>query len=239
MASLHVSELDVRIQAAHILQGVSLALPAGKTLAIVGHNGAGKTTLVRAIMGLTGGIFGGSINFDGRDITRLAAWERPNVGLCYVPQSRRIFPSLTVEEHLLVASRPGRAGMRAWTRENLYDLFPNLAARRKQRGGLSGGEQQMLAIARALMGNPRTIILDEPTEGLSPAMVGRVHSTLTQIKGEGIGVVLVEQDIKFAAAIADSVCIQSAGRIVLQADGLGESDIAKALSASSGFTNGA
>lgn len=95
----------------------------------------------------------------------------------------------------------------------------------------------MLAIARALMGNPRTIILDEPTEGLSPAMVSRVHSTLAQIKSEGIGIVLVEQDIKFAAAIADSVCIQSAGRIVLQADGLGESDISKALSASSGFTN--
>ncbi len=238
MTALLVKDLNVRIQAAHIIQGVSLSVPQGETLALIGHNGVGKTTLARAIMGLTGGIFGGSIVFDGRDITQLTAWERPNAGLCYVPQSRRIFPSLTVEEHLLVAARPGRAGTRAWTREDMYDLFPNLAARRKQRGGLSGGEQQMLAIARALMGNPKMVIMDEPTEGLSPAMVGRVQTTLNQIKSEGIGVLVVEQNINFAAAVADRVSVQNAGRIVFEGVGLGELEISKALSASSGFTSG-
>jgi branched-chain amino acid transport system ATP-binding protein len=238
MKALVVDTLNVRIQAAHIIQGISLTVPQGQTLALIGHNGVGKTTLVRAIMGLTGGIFGGSIVFDGRDITKLPAWERPNTGLCYVPQSRRIFPSLTVEEHLLVAARPGRPGTRAWSCQDMYDLFPNLASRRKQRGGLSGGEQQMLAIARALMGNPKMVIMDEPTEGLSPAMVGRVQSTLNQIKGEGIGVLVVEQNIKFAAAVADKVCVQNAGRIVFQGIGLSEFDISKALSASSGFKSG-
>ncbi len=238
MTALSVRELNVRIQGAHIIQGVSLVLEQGETLALIGHNGVGKTTLVRAIMGLTGGLFGGSITFDGRDITQLPAWERPNSGLCYVPQSRRIFPSLTVEEHLLVAERAGRPGTRAWTRQDMYDLFPNLAERRKQRGGLSGGEQQMLAIARALMGNPKTIILDEPTEGLSPAMVGRVRNTLNQIKEEGIGVLVVEQNINFAAAVADRVCVQNAGRIVFHGKGLSESEISQALSASSGFVSG-
>lgn len=238
MPALRVNDLNVWIQAAHIIQGMSLVVAQGESLALIGHNGVGKTTLVRAIMGLTGGILGGSIVFDGRDITLLPAWERSNSGLCYVPQSRRIFPSLTVEEHLLVAVRPGKPGTRAWTREDMYDLFPNLAERRNQRGGLSGGEQQMLAIARALMGNPKTVILDEPTEGLSPAMVGRVQQTLKQIKSEGIGVLVVEQNIKFAAAIADRVCVQSAGRIVFQGDGLSESDISKALSASSGLSSG-
>jgi len=238
MTALHVHELHVRIQSAHIIQGVTLKVAQGETLALIGHNGVGKTTLVRAIMGLTGGISDGSITFGGRDITQLPAWERPNSGLCYVPQSRRIFPSLTVEEHLLVAERPGRPGTRAWTFDDMYSLFPNLAARRKQRGGLSGGEQQMLAIARALMGNPTTIILDEPTEGLSPAMVGRVQNTLNQIKSEGIGVLVVEQNINFAASIADRVCVQNAGRIVFEGARLTEFEISQALSASSGFTSG-
>ena len=239
MSALSVDRLNVRIQAAHVIQGVSLAVPEGKTLALVGHNGVGKTTLVRTIMGLTGGIFSGSIVYGDLNLTHLPGWERPKAGLCYVPQSRRIFPSLTVEEHLLVATRPARYGTRAWKAQDMYDLFPNLAARRQQRGGLSGGEQQMLAIARALMGNPKTVILDEPTEGLSPAMVGRVLSTLQQIKGEGISILLVEQDIKFVAALADSVCVQSAGRIVWQGHEIGEADIARALSASSGLEIGA
>lgn len=238
MGELSINGLQVRLQTAHIIQGVSLIVPQGKTLALVGHNGAGKTTLVRAIMGLTGSISGGTILFGGHDMTKLPAWERASAGLCYVPQSRRIFPSLTVEEHLTIAARPGRARMRAWTQKDMFELFPNLASRRKSRGGLSGGEQQMLAIARALMGNPGTIILDEPTEGLSPAMVGRVQDTLKQIKAEGIGILLVEQNLAFAAAIADSVCVQHAGRIVFQGTGLREPEIARALNANTGFMNG-
>ena len=235
MSDLIVSRLHVAMEGAHIIQDVSLRVPRGTTIAVAGHNGAGKTTLVRSIMGLAGTILSGQIHFAGAEITASPAWTRAACGLCYVPQSRRIFPSLTVEEHLLVAQRPPREAMRRWTQQDIFDLFPNLASRRKSRGGLSGGEQQMLAIARALVGNPLTIILDEPTEGLAPAIITRVLDALKQLKREGLGILLVEQNYRFAASLADEVYIQQAGRIVFHGASLDAGQIAAAAAGATGF----
>lgn len=229
MNGLEVTDLHVTLEGARIIQGVTIHVPHRRAIALLGHNGAGKTTLVRSIMGLAGDIEAGSIHWDGTEITQAQPWDRAKYGLCYVPQARRLFPSLTVDEHLDIASRPPRTGMRAWTREDIFHVFPNLERRRKQRGGLSGGEQQMLAIARALIANPRTIILDEPTEGLAPAIVARLAEVLEQLKADGIGIFLVEQDFRMAARIADTVYIQQAGRIVYQASGLDEAAIAHAI----------
>ena len=229
MSTLEIDDLHVRLFGAYIIQGVSLRVPAGGALALLGHNGAGKTTLVRTIMGLTGEVEAGRIGWDGADLTLLPPWVRPQRGLCYVPQSRRLFASLSVDEHLEVASQPPRLGTRVWTRADVFELFPNLERRRNQRGGLSGGEQQMLAIARALIANPRAIILDEPTEGLAPAIVSRLVDVMRQLKSEGIGIFLVEQNYKIAAAVADIICIQQAGRIVHQGTGLDEAAIADAM----------
>jgi branched-chain amino acid transport system ATP-binding protein len=220
MSILEVDDLHVRLSGAYIIQGISLRVPSGSAVALLGHNGAGKTTLVRAIMGLTGAIEAGRIRWDGADLTAKPPWTRPHRGLCYVPQSRRLFRSLTVEEHLAIAEQPPRPGVRAWTRADLFALFPNLERRRNQRSGLSGGEQQMLAIARALIANPRTIILDEPTEGLAPALVKRLVDVMHELKAEGIGIFLVEQDYRIAADIADTVCIQQSGQIVFQGEAL-------------------
>ena len=229
MSALEVEDLHVRLFGAYIIQGVTLRVPAGGALALLGHNGAGKTTLVRTVMGIGGEVEAGRIGWEGVDLTLLPPWVRPQRGLCYVPQSRRLFASLTVDEHLEVSEQPPRPGSRIWTRSDVFELFPNLQQRRNQRGGLSGGEQQMLAIARALIANPRTIILDEPTEGLAPAIVARLVDVMRQLKSEGIGIFLVEQNYRIAAAVADVVCIQQAGRIVYRGEGLDETAIVDAM----------
>lgn len=229
MSVLDIEDLHVRLFGAYIIQGVTVRVPAGGVLSLLGHNGAGKTTLMRAIMGIAGEVEGGLIKWDGVNVTSLPAWVRPHRGLCYVPQSRRLFHSLSVDEHLDVAAQPPRQGVRAWTRSDLFSLFPNLERRRNQRAGLSGGEQQMLAIARALIANPRTIIMDEPTEGLAPAIVARLVEVMRDLKSEGIGILLVEQDYRIAAAISDVICIQQAGRIVFQGSGLDEGAISEAM----------
>jgi branched-chain amino acid transport system ATP-binding protein len=228
VADLEVRNLHVRLEGAHILQGINISVPERRAIVLLGHNGAGKTTLVRSIMGLVGPIDGG-IYWRGADITASPPWKRVEYGISYVPQSRRLFPSLSVDEHLEIAKRAPRPDIRAWTREELYELFPNLKQRRNSRGGLSGGEQQMLAIARALIANPCTIILDEPSEGLAPSIVSRLVDILEQLKRDGIGILLVEQDFRIAARIADTIYIQQAGLVVFQGSGLSESDVASEI----------
>jgi branched-chain amino acid transport system ATP-binding protein len=193
-----------------VLDGVSLSLRSGATLAVLGRNGVGKTTLLSTIMGHTT-LHGGTIRFRGADITALPAYGRCRGGIGFVPQEREIFPSLTLEENLTVAARPGR-----WTLPRVYDFFPRLAERRRNRGNqLSGGEQQMLAIGRALMGNPLLLLMDEPLEGLAPVIVDALLSGLHRLKREdGLALLLVEQHARLALEFAECALILDRGAVV-------------------------
>ncbi len=197
-----------------VLEGVSLSLPPRGTLAVLGRNGVGKSTLLATIMGHTT-LHGGAITLDGRDIKRLAPHRRARLGLGWVPQEREIFRSLTVEENLAVAERPGR-----WTMARVYDLFPSLAERRRHYGNeLSGGEQQMLSIGRALMGNPTVLLLDEPLEGLAPVIVDTVLKSIERLKREDeLAILLVEQHARLALAETERVLILDRGKIVHQGE---------------------
>jgi len=193
-----------------VLDNVALSLPSGATLAVLGRNGVGKTTLLATIMGHTT-LHGGSISFQGQSITGVPAYERCRLGVGFVPQEREIFPSLTLEENLLVAARPGR-----WTLPRVYDFFPRLAERRHNRGNqLSGGEQQMLAIGRALVGNPLLVLMDEPLEGLAPVIVDALLAGLDRLKREDdLAVLLVEQHARLALEFAESALILDRGAVV-------------------------
>jgi branched-chain amino acid transport system ATP-binding protein len=237
MPDLLVNDIHAHLGGAYIIQGVTLQVQAGRTVVILGQNGAGKTTLVRALMGLTGPLSGGGIVWNDQDIARLPAWSRVDLGFGYVPQSRRIFPSLTVEENLRVASRADNGKVRRWTLAEVFALFPNLQERRHLRSGLSGGEQQMLAIGRALMGCPQLIILDEPTEGLSPAMVARVREVLLELKQGGYSILLIEQNFRFAAAVADDVYFMQSGRMVFHGQAMSEAQIAEVAEAKLGMSH--
>jgi branched-chain amino acid transport system ATP-binding protein len=195
-----------------VLEGVSLDLPRNGTLALLGRNGVGKSTLLGTIMGHTT-LHGGSIALDGRDIARLAPHRRARLGLGWVPQEREVFRSLTVEENLAIAERRGR-----WTLARVCDLFPALAERRRHYGNqLSGGEQQMLSIARALMGNPSMLLLDEPLEGLAPVIVDTVLKSIERLKREDeLGILLVEQHARLALAATERVVILDRGKVVHQ-----------------------
>ncbi len=209
---LQVQDLQVYYGESHALQGVSLTLQSG-VLSVVGRNGMGKTTLCNAIVGLMRPR-SGSIRFDGRDITGLEPHEIARLGIGYVPQGRRLWPSLSVDETLRLSSRSG-AGGSSWTVERVYATFPRLAERRGNGGGqLSGGEQQMLAIARALLSNPRLLIMDEPTEGLAPAIVAQVRDLLIRLAHEeDHSVFVVEQNIGVATSVSDQVAIMVNGRV--------------------------
>ena len=206
-------ELD-NVRAGHgetvVLEDVRLALGASETVSIIGRNGVGKSTLLATIMGHTT-LHGGRISSHGADISRLATYSRVTAGLGYVPQEREIFPSLSLRENLEVAARPG-----SWTIETVVDLFPRLAERADNRGNqLSGGEQQMLAIGRALIGNPTVLLMDEPSEGLAPVIVeelARAVKRLTQ--AGGLATVLVEQNSRLALDIAPRAVVMDRGRIV-------------------------
>jgi len=193
-----------------VLDGVSLSLRGGATLAVLGRNGVGKTTLLATIMGHTN-LHGGLIRFRDADLTRLPAYARCRAGIGFVPQEREIFPSLTLEENLAVAARPGR-----WTLARVYDFFPRLAERRRNRGNqLSGGEQQMLAIGRALMGNPSLLLMDEPLEGLAPVIVDALLAGLNRLKREDdLALLLVEQHARLALEFAEDVLILDRGAMV-------------------------
>ena len=193
-----------------VIDNVSLSLAPGATLALLGRNGGGKTTLFSTIMGHTT-MHGGSIRFNGEEISKLPPYRRALLGLALVPQEREIFKSLTVEENLVVAERAGR-----WSLQRVYEFFPSLARRRKNRGDqLSGGEQQMLAIGRALMGNPSFILMDEPMEGLAPVIVDAVLDGLERLKKEGdTALMLVEQHARLALDFAQDTIVLDRGRIV-------------------------
>ena len=193
-----------------VLEDIGFALAERGSLAVLGRNGVGKTTLLATIMGHTT-FHSGEMAFRGQPLTRMAAFERNRAGIGYVPQAREVFPSLTVEENLTVAGRPGR-----WTLERVYELFPRLAERRSHMGNqISGGEQQMLAIGRALMGNPTLLLMDEPLEGLAPIIVEAILKAMERlIREEALTVVLVEQSAKLALQVTESVLVLSRGRIV-------------------------
>jgi branched-chain amino acid transport system ATP-binding protein len=198
----------------HILHGVSFSLQSGGVLALLGRNGAGKTTCISTIIGFLKPR-DGEIRLFGESIEGLSPENISHLGIGLVPQGRRIFPSLTVQENLLVARQRETTTSTPWNVERIYGLFPRLRERDAQFAGtLSGGEQQMLAIGRALMGNPRVLLLDEPSEGLAPLIVAEVGSTIKRLKDEGQSIVLVEQNRKLALDVADQAVILNTGRCV-------------------------
>jgi branched-chain amino acid transport system ATP-binding protein len=192
-----------------VLEDVELALAAGGALAVLGRNGVGKTTLLATMMGHTS-FHSGEITLNGRPISHLPVYERAKLGIGYVPQARDIFPSLTLEENLTVAARPGK-----WGLERVYEFFPRLRERRSAMGNqLSGGEQQMLAIGRALMGNPSLLLLDEPLEGLAPIIVETLLASLKKLVADGsLAIVLVEQHARIALQVTQTAVVLNRGRI--------------------------
>jgi branched-chain amino acid transport system ATP-binding protein len=211
---LTVERLSAGYGEAVVLSDISLTLNEGESLALLGRNGMGKTTLVNSIVGVTR-YRGGAIRLDGRDITRLRPDQRAHAGIGWVPQERNIFKSLTVEENLTAVARPGR-----WTPARVYELFPRLAERRTNLGNqLSGGEQQMLAVGRALVLNPRVMLLDEPLEGLAPIIVDELIAALDRIvRQEGLATILVEQNAQKILAVTDRAVILERGSIVHHSD---------------------
>ena len=210
---LEVNALNAFYGPAHILFDVDLAVGSGEVVALLGRNGAGKSTTFRSIIGLVPQREG-NIAFEGRDVSREPTHAIASLGLGYVPEDRRIFTDLTVDENLEVGRQPQRAGAPLWTREKLFSLFPNLAEMRNRPGGrMSGGEQQMLTIARTLMGNPSLVLLDEPSEGLSPKIVEQMAHAILTMKKEGVSILLSEQNLHFARLISDRVYIIERGKI--------------------------
>jgi branched-chain amino acid transport system ATP-binding protein len=209
---LRIQDIHTYYRDSYILQGVTLELKPGQVVALLGRNGVGKTTLARSIVGLTPARRG-NILFKDTDITHMPAHRIARMGIGLVPQGRRVFRSLTVKEHLQVTAR----GHGRWTFDRIVELFPNLHARlRSLAGKLSGGEQQMLAAGRALVGNPALLVMDEPTEGLAPLMVRELGRVIESLKQAGTSILLIEQQLAFALRHADIVFIMSKGRIVHQ-----------------------
>jgi branched-chain amino acid transport system ATP-binding protein len=213
-AILEVESLSAAYGQAQILFDVSLALASGEIVALMGRNGAGKSTTLKAIMGLVSAK-ARNLRFAGSDIGALPSYRIARLGLGYVPEDRRIFTDLTVDENLEVGAKPAPGGSRPpWTPERLFSIFPNLAEMRGRRASqMSGGEQQMLTIARTLMGNPEAVLLDEPSEGLAPVIVEEMAAAVGRMKAEGIAVLLSEQNLYFAGAVADRAYIIEKGSI--------------------------
>lgn len=213
---LEVEDLHAGYGPAEVLFGVSLTLQRGEVAALMGRNGAGKSTTLKAIMGLLPPRKG-RVRFMGQDIAGQAPFRIARLGLGYVPEERRIFTDLTVFENLEVGRRPACKGRAPWTPERLFAVFPNLAEMRNRRASaMSGGEQQMLTIARTLMGNPDAVLLDEPSEGLAPVIVEQMAEAVLRMKAEGIAVLLSEQNLDFAAAVSDRAYVIEKGSIRYQ-----------------------
>jgi len=211
---LQVEHLDAWYGAAQVLFDVSLHVERGEVVALLGRNGAGKSTLLKTIIGLVDR-WAGSAVFDGRPLRGLEPYRINQLGLGWVPEDRRIFGGLTVLENLAVGRHAARAGVPAWTVERLFALFPNLAAMPRRRGALmSGGEQQMLTVARTLMGNPRLVMLDEPATGVAPLIVDALARAIGEMKAHGVGVLLSEQNPAFAAAVADRAVVIERGQVL-------------------------
>jgi len=217
-ALLEVEHLDAFYGKARALDDVNFRMESG-SLAIVGRNGMGKTTLCNAIMGIAPPAASGSIRFEGRELVGGQSYKIARHGVGYVPQGRRLFPSLSVDEHLRIASRSpdGSSVGDEWTRDRVYELFPRLAERKRNGGAqLSGGEQQMLAIGRALVTNPRLLVMDEPSEGLAPAIIENMIEVFRALEEEGLSILLIEQNLGVATSLADRVLIMVAGSIATE-----------------------
>jgi branched-chain amino acid transport system ATP-binding protein len=210
-----VEGLNAFYGSAHVLDDVSFELRDERPMAVIGRNGMGKTTLCAAIMNLTPPRVTGSVRFRGDELVDWPSYRIAKRGIGYVPQGRRLFPSLTVEEHLRMVS--GRTGNGGWTMDRVYELFPRLAQRKRNGGAqLSGGEQQMLAIARALLLNPKLLIMDEPSEGLAPTVVEQLIDTCKRLEEEGVAILLIEQNLGVATSLADRQLVMVAGSIALE-----------------------
>ncbi|MBM3621159.1 MAG: ABC transporter ATP-binding protein [Alphaproteobacteria bacterium] len=210
---LHVEGLHSYYGRAHILADVTLEAREGEVLALLGRNGAGKSTTLKSVIGLVRPS-AGAITFAGARIEGLSPFRIARLGLGFVPEDRRIFTDLSVMENLEVGRQAPRGGAPTWTPDRLFELFPNLGRMRDRPGGrMSGGEQQMLTIARTLMGNPRCVLLDEPSEGLAPLIVEQMAKTIRTLKAEGLSVVLSEQNLHFSAMVADRAVIIEKGRV--------------------------
>ncbi len=221
---LEVRDLHSGYGEAQVLRGVSLDVARGEIVAVLGRNGMGKTTLIRSIMGLTPPqIRSGSITWRGESLIGLRPHDIAARRISIVPQGRRLFPSLTVTEHLTMLK--GARARSGWTLDRVFALFPRLAERRHHRGGqLSGGERGMLAVGRALMIDPEVILMDEPSEGLAPVMVQHLEGIVRDLKGEGLSILLVEQNLYSALAVADRVYVLETGQVVHQADAAAVAD---------------
>lgn len=209
---LHVDHIHTFYGESHVLHGVSLSVKEGQLCTILGRNGMGKTTTVHSIIGFTSPRQG-KVLFKGEEMQKLTSYQISQKGIAIAPQGRRIFTNLTVKENLTIAARLGKKNQ--WTLEKIYELFPRLQERQTSMGGnLSGGEQQMLSIGRALMTNPQLLLLDEPSEGLSPIMVQEVMKIVTNLKKEGLSMLMVEQNLSMALSVADNVSILNKGQVV-------------------------
>ena len=209
-------ELDTYYGQSHVLRGVSIRIDAGETIGLMGRNGMGKTTLIRTLLGLVRARRG-SVLVDGEDVTRLPTFAIARRGIAYVPEGRGIFASLSVAENLAIAERGGTASGASWTSARVLELFPRLAERLSNRGDqLSGGEQQMLAIGRALLTNPRLLILDEATEGLAPIIRNEIWKTVALIRSTGMATLVVDKTVAAVTAIADRIVILVKGEVVFE-----------------------
>jgi len=208
---LELTNVNTYYGKAHILNDLGFSLNEGEVVSLLGRNGAGKTTTVKSIMQLVKPA-AGDIIFDGKKLNRLEPHQVSRLGIGYVPEERRIFTDLTILENLEVGRQPARGEQEPWTIERLFEIFPNLAERRNNRGkALSGGEQQMLTIARTLMGNPRLLLLDEPSEGIAPVIVEQMSATILNLKAAGLPVLLSEQNLHFAKLVSDRAIIIESG----------------------------
>ena len=213
-ALLTVERLNAYYGSAHVLQGVSFELRE-QAVSIVGRNGMGKTTLCAAIMGISPPRVSGSIRFEGRELVGLSSHRIASAGVGYVPQGRRLFPSLSVDEHLRMSARGN--GSRRWTVASVYELFPRLAERKRNGGAqLSGGEQQMLAIGRALVTNPKLLIMDEPSEGLAPTIIEMLIETFRQLEQQGLRILVIEQNLGVATSLAERQLVMMGGEIATE-----------------------